>query len=201
MLGVTKSQVGLYRAYVCKKHVGCSFVLKFGWPQRDSLFVSSNRKHMGTCRATRAKGGRCWKKRNRMVIKDVYGRVITTKSNPPQPTDMVNTAGTMLGEDISYFAAYQKLKAERCTSAAAASKAFQLIRPYLKKFETLNGGCTTHVEVDDKDRVLHVFVCPPFINQVLKCIIGKRETNIRNTLCQNANAAKSLLHNRTFIQQ
>lgn len=171
-LGISQSVRDVYRNYVCKEHIGCPFFLKFGRRRRDSLIVlkTSNTKHMGPRRGLRAKGGRRWKKRNRVLMKNVYGRVITTKSDPPQAADMIKTAATMLGEDIKYFPAYRKLRSENFASTVAATKAFELISPYLEKFNLVNPGATTHVEVDNEDRVVSLFVCPAFMNNNLKYV-------------------------------
>ena len=103
-------------------------------------------------------------------MKNIYERVITTKSDPPTAADIMKTAGTILGEQVSYFSAYRKLKSERFESRKSASLAFQLLGPYLERFKELNPGATTHVEKDELDRVIRVFVCPPFMNQSLKYV-------------------------------
>lgn len=103
-------------------------------------------------------------------MRDVYHRVVTTKSDPAIPCDMIKSAATMLGEDICYFPAWRKLQAEGHRSIAASAKAFQLLRPNVQKLETLNPGSTTNVTVDESDRVLCLFICPGYINEVLKYV-------------------------------
>ena len=106
-------------------------VFRFGRRRRDALvqLKTQNLKHTGSRRDFRAKGGRRWKTQNRLLMKDVYQRVVSTKSDDPKPADIRKTTGTMCGEDIKYFPAWRKLQSEGRLANSKAAKAFELIQP------------------------------------------------------------------------
>ena len=83
-------------------------------------------------------------------MKDVYSRVVTTKSARHVAADIRNIAATMCGEDIKCFPAWRKLLSEGHLASSKAAKSFELIPRYLEQFKKLNVGSTTNVAVDEQ---------------------------------------------------
>jgi hypothetical protein len=131
-------------------------------------------------------GRRKRKQRMKQQLQDSLGQVLLVKNDHPIPKDVVKAAAKVNGHNITYNQGYCAIKAKDSSVHVADMESYELIVPYLKKFEENNPGAELHYKVvDGKIESLFVAVCMSCY--VSRCNVFKIKIK-RNTIscnCEN----------------
>jgi hypothetical protein len=159
------------RTYACKSHINCCFRARFG-PKRgtDMIIFKVNLArlyHEGRKAPKTAKGGRAHKKRLKGRLEPVVDHVSTVKHDKPIAKDLMKAAASLAHVSPTYHQSYRVVRDVSQRRWEAHEISFQMIIPYLDKFQELNPGSTTKYET----RGLHIerlFVCPGMMKTTLR---------------------------------
>ena len=171
-LSVLRSLRNVYRHYVCKEHLNCTFQILIGKRRGDGLYTVKRiqNSHSGERRSARASDGRQWKKRRVGKLDNMIIQVIKTKKERPTPADIVKTAATQCGEVIPYMTAYRALNHESRAQTNAQLKNYELIIPYLEALKKCNVGSIIGYSRDDNKCIKDIHVFPGFMNESLQFV-------------------------------
>jgi hypothetical protein len=171
-LSVLRSLRNVYRHYVCKEHIDCTFQILIGKRRGDGLYSVKRirHSHSGDRCSARARDGRQWKKRRVGKLDNMIIQVINTKKERPTPADVVKTAATQCGEVIPYMTAYRALNHESRAQTNAQLKNYELIIPYLEALMKCNAGSEIGYSRDANNCIKDLHVFPGFMNESLQFV-------------------------------
>jgi hypothetical protein len=161
------------RTYKCATHVGCCFRAKFGKvPKEEQMTLKSNltkAAHIGE-RITRLPNDRKPKRRIKGRLDATIDQVAVVKSGKPVAKDVMKAAASLEGLTVTYKQSHRALQQVAKRKWEQDKGSFQLVIPYLSKFEELNPDSTVdyQLEIDaDGNYLNRVFVCPGIMKRTL----------------------------------
>ena len=89
----------------------------------------------------------------------------------PKTADLKITADNYEGEDIEYNTAQRKLHEVNDIQIAAAVKSLELFIPFFEEWKDMNPRLVVDWQVNQENRIKHIFVCPYYTDQVLEHFI------------------------------
>jgi SWIM zinc finger/MULE transposase domain/Ulp1 protease family, C-terminal catalytic domain len=164
------------RTFRCSSHRGCCFKAKFG-PKRGSNHVILKIKlsvlaHCGA-RVTAASDGRALKKRVKMKLLPFVDKVALVKEGQELKAGdvMKASANNMKGFQATYHQSYRAVARMKSYELTKNERSFQLMLPYIQKFNETNPNSCTMVEKDHStNRLKRVFVCPGIMDRSLNYV-------------------------------
>ena len=169
---VIKRSAGYARMYFCASHVGCCFRAKFGKVRgTDVLSLKADNTvafHCGKAAATA--DGRARKKRLKQKMMPCVDSVVLVKDGEPKAKDVAKAAANLGGFKAMYKQSYHAVKRSQSDTLEKHVCSFQLIVPYLNKFEELNPGSTTASERDPENNMKRLFICPGIMATAMKYV-------------------------------
>lgn len=158
------------RLYVCGSHIGCCFRAKFGKVrgEDDIVLKGSLTKpyHSGMPAPPTAKG-RAYKKRMKGRIDASVDEVAAVIDGKPKPKDVVKASAHLKGLTATYHQAYRAIERTSLQNWEQDKSSFQLVIPYLQKFQELNEESTVRFEKDG-DHLSRIFVCPGIMKSTMR---------------------------------
>lgn len=160
------------RLYVCRSHIGCCFRAKFGKVrgEDDIVLKESLTKpyHSGTPAPPTAKG-RAYKKRMKGRLDASVDEVSAIVDGKPKPKDVMKASAHLKGIPTTYHQAYRAIVRTTLQNWQQDKSSFQLVIPYLQKFQDLNEESTVQYEKDG-DHLSRIFVCPGIMKSTMRFV-------------------------------
>ena len=82
----------------------------------------------------------------------------------------MKAAAALQGMDLNYNQSHRALRAVFSSAWEQDKNSFQLLIPYLKKFDELNPGSSVKYERDADYHIERVFICPGFMKETLRYV-------------------------------
>ena len=162
------------RTYKCVTHVGCCFRAKFGKVhQEDQIILKPNltkAAHIGK-RIVRLPNERKPKRRIKGRLDAAIDQVAVLKAGKPVPKDVMKAAANLQGLTVTYKQSHRALQQVTKRKWELDKGSFQLIIPYLSKFEEMNPDSTVDYKLEieaDGNYLNRLFVCPGIMKTTLR---------------------------------
>jgi hypothetical protein len=175
---VIKKGCGDARTYVCSSHVPCCFKAKFG-PKRGKINHIVLKENMsvlahysgGVTARVSASDGRKLKQRPRIKVRPSVAKVAAAKEHQPTAGDVMKASANLEGFAATYTQSIPAIVHTKANAFTRSKRSFELILPYVDKFNELNPNSTTRVEKNPgTDCLKRLFVCPGIMDRSLRYV-------------------------------
>jgi hypothetical protein len=167
---VIQKSTAFSRQYRCRSHTGCTFSAPFGRKRgTDFIILKGSLTHPVHCgpKVTVPPGGRTPKRRCKGRVEAIVDHVVSSKHKDPVANDVIKSGANFHGRDMTYAQAYRAVTDAGYEKWEQDKGSFEMIIPYLEKFDLLNEDSTVRYEVDIDSRIYRIFVCPGFMNKTM----------------------------------
>jgi hypothetical protein len=167
---VIQKSTALSRQYRCRSHTGCTFSAPFGRKRgTDFIILKASLTHAVHCgpKVSRPPGGRTPKRRCKGRVEAIVDHVTCSKYKDPVAKDVIKSGANFHGRDMTYAQAYRAVTDAAYQKWEHNKDSFEMIIPYLDKFDLLNEDSTVRYDTDIDSRIDRVFVCPGFMNKTM----------------------------------
>lgn len=169
---IIKRSEDFARTYVCGTHLGCCFRAKFGKMRGEEAIVLktfwTKAYHSGV-RAPPTAKGRAYKKRLKGRVDPSVDEVATIKDGKPKPKDVMKAAAHLSNLETTYFQAYRAIQRRTEENWEQDKYSFQMVIPYLVKFQDQNEHTTIQFEKDG-DHLKRIFICPGIMKSRMRFV-------------------------------
>lgn len=167
---IIQKSTAISRQYRCRSHVGCTFVAPFGRKRGTDFIILkvtlTHPIHFGP-EAPKPKGGRGHKQRCKGRLEPILDHVACIKDSFPVAKDVMKAAANMHAREVTYSQAYRTVTDAAYQKWEYDKDSFEMIIPYLDKFDKLNDDSTVVYETDIDSRIFRVFICPGFMERTM----------------------------------
>jgi hypothetical protein len=144
--------------------VNCTFQMYLGRCQLNGAYVVKQNITYHTAQQCKpvAPDGHQWKKQQAGELDKMIVQVIQTKKDELTLDDVIQTAASLDGEEITYIPVYCALNNQSCAQFRQSSKNFELLPWYLEAMKQLNPVSGIGYSHDSKRSIKHVldaFAC------------------------------------------
>ena len=161
------------KMYFCASHRDCCFRAKFGKVfKTDFLKLKPNYSkpfHCGELVTTTA-DGRAPKSRASVKVGPVVDTVAMVKHDKPQARDIMKAAANTQGFQATYQQSYRAIQKANSQNFMLHQSSFQLLLPYLQRFDDSNPGSKTVAVRDDDNNIQKIFLCPSIMDHAIKFV-------------------------------